>query len=58
MHVNEAAFKAEIVDDELVINGHGTGDLAQLSSQSQVDQELAKLKAEVGSGSEKKEIEQ
>jgi phage shock protein A len=33
-------------------------ELAQLSSQSQVDQDLAKLKAEVGAGSEKKEIEQ
>jgi len=33
-------------------------ELAQLSSQSQVDQELEKLKAEVGSGSQQKEIEQ
>ena len=33
-------------------------ELAQLSSSSQVDQELAKLKAEVGSGSPAKEIEQ
>jgi phage shock protein A len=33
-------------------------ELAQLSSQSQVDQDLAKLKAEVGAGSEQKEIEQ
>src|SRR6059036_2953659 len=33
-------------------------ELAQLSSQSQVDQELAKLKAEVGAGSEPKELEQ
>jgi phage shock protein A len=33
-------------------------ELAQLSSQSQVDQELAKLKAEVGAGSEQKQIEQ
>jgi phage shock protein A len=32
-------------------------ELAQLSSQSQVDQELAKLKAEVGAGSEQKQIE-
>ena len=33
-------------------------ELAQLSSQAQVDQDLAKLKAEVGAGSEPKEIEQ
>ena len=33
-------------------------ELAQLSSQAQVDQDLAKLKAEVGGGSEPKEIEQ
>ena len=33
-------------------------ELAQLSSQSQVEQELQKLKAEVGSGSEQKELQQ
>jgi phage shock protein A len=33
-------------------------ELAQLSSQAQVEQDLAKLKAEVGAGSEQKEIEQ
>jgi len=33
-------------------------ELAQLSSQAQVDQDLAKLKAEMGAGSEPKEIEQ
>ena len=33
-------------------------ELAQISSQSQVDDELAKMKAEVGSGETKKEIEQ
>jgi phage shock protein A len=33
-------------------------ELAQISSQSQVDDELAKMKAELGSGETKKEIEQ
>ena len=33
-------------------------ELTQLASQSQVDQELAKMKAELGPGSEKKELEQ
>jgi phage shock protein A len=33
-------------------------ELAQVSASSQVDQELAKLKAEVGSGTDKKELEQ
>jgi phage shock protein A len=33
-------------------------ELAQLSSQSQVDDELTKMKAELGTGGEKKEIEQ
>src|SRR5205809_1666718 len=33
-------------------------ELAQLASQGQVDRELEQLKAEVGSGSEKKEIEE
>jgi phage shock protein A len=33
-------------------------ELAQISSSSQVDQELAAMKAELGSGEEKKEIEQ
>ena len=32
-------------------------ELAQISSQSQVDDELAKMKAELGSGETKKEIE-
>ena len=33
-------------------------ELAQISSQSQVDDELAKMKAELGAGGEKKELEQ
>ena len=33
-------------------------ELAQLSSQSQVDDDLAKMKAELGTGGEKKELEQ
>jgi phage shock protein A len=36
---------------------HIDRELAQISSQSQVDDELAKLKSEVGSGDAKKEIE-
>ena len=36
---------------------HIDRELAQISSSAQVDDELAKLKAEVGSGEEKKEIE-
>jgi phage shock protein A len=33
-------------------------ELAQLSSSSQVEDELAKMKAELGAGGEKKELEQ
>jgi phage shock protein A len=33
-------------------------ELAQISSQSEVDSELAKMKAEIGAGAEKKELEQ
>jgi phage shock protein A len=33
-------------------------ELAQLTSQSKVDQELEQMKAELGSGSEQKEISQ
>src|SRR3954452_23213893 len=44
--------------DELGDNrDHIDRELAKISSQSQVDDELAKLKAEVGSGEEHKEIE-
>ena len=55
--------------DELIASGtledFTTGDqtqldreLAQLTSQSKVDDELEKMKAEIGAGTEKKEIEQ
>jgi phage shock protein A len=55
--------------DELIASGtledYTTGDqtqldreLAQLTSQSKVDDELEKMKAEIGAGPEKKEIEQ
>ena len=38
--------------------GMGLFELGQLASQSQVDDELAKMKSEIGSGDKQKELQQ